>query len=80
MSAKLPAIAYYTYKVRTTGKRELIEELKNAPISEKDFNFLLDIINGFSYKQLADKYEKSEARIYQWKRNLFERLHRYDCA
>lgn len=75
---KTPAVAYVTYKIRTTDRVELLQELEHAPITYMDHDFIVDIISGMSYKQLADKYNKSSARIYQWKRTLFEKLHQYD--
>lgn len=80
MCAKLPATAYYTQKIKKTNRQVLLQELASAPIKKIDYAFMLDIIEGVSYKELAEKYHKSEARIYQWKRTLFERLHQYDMA
>lgn len=78
MCRKSPAIAYYSRKIKTSNKKVLIEELKDAPIKKLDFNFMLDILDGFSYKELAEKYNKSEKRIGQWKHDLFIKLHAYD--
>lgn len=49
----------------------------DAPIRTKDMDFLQDCITGLSYKELAEKYSKSEARICQWKRRVYEQLFYY---
>lgn len=54
--------------------RNLILE---APIRKKDIDFLQDCVIGLSYKELAEKYGKSEARICQWKRKVYEQLFYY---
>jgi len=75
---KTPAVAYYTRKVRTTNRLILINEIDEAPLTKKDRYFLYDIIEGLSYKELAEKYCISMSRVYQIKRELFERMTMYD--
>ena len=79
MSKKTLAVAYFSYKIRTTNKTELAKFILQAPIKKRDVDFLCDIIDGLTYSELAEKHQKSLARIYQWKRNLFEKLHKFDC-
>lgn len=75
---KTPAVAYYSRKIRTTTRSQLYDQIEDAPLKRADRNFLYDIIEGLSYKELSLKYSKSESRIYKWKRELFERMHKYD--
>lgn len=75
---KSNSVAYVVRKIKTTGRSQLMEELQEAPLNETERNFILDIINGLSYSELAAKYNKSESRIGKWKRELCERLARYD--
>ena len=71
-------MAYYTRKIRTTNRMTLIAEIDNAPLRKQDRHFLWDIIEGMSYKELSDKYNKSTSRIYKWKREIFEHMTEYD--
>ena len=75
---KSPAVAYYTRKIRSTSRQKLYDEIEDAPLRKKDRYFLLDIVEGMTYKELAGKYYKSEAAIYKWKRKVFESMFRYD--
>lgn len=75
---KTRAVAYMTYKIRTMDRVELLQQIDHTPISNTDHQFLIDVIGGLSYKELAEKYCKSPSRIYQWKRTLFERLTQFD--
>lgn len=75
---KTPAVAYYSRKIKTTKRSTLYDQIEDAPLKKAERNFLFDIIEGLSYKELAIKYCKSESRIYKWKRELFERMHKYD--
>ena len=78
MCRKSPAISYYARKIKTSNKKVLIQELEMAPLRKIEFNFMLDIVEGLSYKELAIKYNKSEKSIYQIKHDLFIRLHQFD--
>lgn len=75
---KSTSVAYYTRKIRLTERPVLLDELKNAPLRKRDYEFILDIVEGMQYKELSIKYCKSESRICKWKRELFEQLHQYD--
>lgn len=77
---RTPAVYYCSKKIQITNKTLLLQEWSNVALSVKDFQFLTDIINGLSLAELAEKHKKSVARIAQWKRRLFERLHEYDMA
>ena len=72
------SVAYYTNKIRFTERPVLLSELQRAPLKKRDYQFVLDIIEGYSYKELAFKYNKSESRICKWKREIFTQLHQYD--
>lgn len=75
---KSPAVAYYAHKLKITPRSKIIIELEEAPLSHKDKIFMKMILEGASYKELSEAFNKSEARIYQWKRQLFERLTEFD--
>lgn len=77
MSTKTPAVAFITAKVKVTSRKAMQEIILNAPIRARDMDFLQDCITGLSYKDLAEKYSKSEARVYQWKRQVYEQLFYY---
>lgn len=74
---KTPAVAFYSRKIRSTDRLTLFEEIDMAPLTKKDRYFLYDIVEGLSYKELANKYCITEAGIYKWKRKVFENMHRY---
>jgi uncharacterized protein YjcR len=50
----------------------------DSPLSQKDISFMIDILDGMSYQELATKYNKSKPRISQWKRTCFEKLQYFD--
>ena len=75
---KSPAVAYYARKIKTTNRLEIINELDEAPITRQDRYFMYDVLNGLTYKELAYKYNKTVSGVAQWKRRLFETMHRYD--
>ena len=75
---KSKSIAYVTFKIKNTDRIELLEQLKHVPLTDISYKFLLDIIAGLSYKELAAKYHKSESRIYKWKREIYEQLYKFD--
>lgn len=75
---KTSAVAYFDNKIKTTSRSTLIAQIEDAPLKDSEKNFLYDIIKGMSYKELSVKYKKSEARIYQIKRDIFERMTRFD--
>lgn len=75
---KTPAVAYFDHKIKTTPRRKMYEQIEDAPLKKIDRHFLYDVIEGLSYKELSEKYNKSESRIYQWKRQLYELLSKYD--
>lgn len=75
---KSPAVAYYARKIKTTRRSLLQAEIEDAPLNNNERSFLIDIVAGLSYKELAYKYSLSQSRIAKWKRNVFERMHKYD--
>lgn len=80
MSKKSIGLTYYKNKIKVTPKSQLLTQLRDAPISDKDYNFMIEVLSGSSYSELARTFQKSEARIYQWKRTLFQKLYEYDIS
>lgn len=75
---KTPAVAYCSKRMKTAGKEELKELIKDIPLNSYDFKFLNDIIEGLNNQELAEKHHKSQSRISQWKRSVFEQVHAYE--
>lgn len=75
---KSRSVQYIHNKIKVTPKNEMISFIDNSPLKDRDRNFMQDILKGLSYKELETKYGKSEARIAQWKRSVYEQLHQYD--
>lgn len=76
MSRKTAAVAFWSRHTRTTPIPTLEKEIMDAPVKEIDRKFLQDAcIKKLSYKELAEKYYRSEKTIYAWKRRLFEKMH-----
>lgn len=67
-----------TRKMRITSRSIMLAFIEDSPLKRKDKDFMQDVIDGLSYKELERKYEKSERRIAQWKRAVFEQLHEYE--
>lgn len=80
MCTKTPAVAYYINKMKTTARSRIKEQLQDAPVSRTDRSFLLDIYDGLTYEELAEKFNKTKSGIAQWKRRLCERMLRFDLA
>ena len=80
MCKKSPAVAYVYRKIRTSKKSVLLSELEDSPLSVHDLAFMRDMITGLNITELADKYNKSPARISQWKREVCEKVHSFDIA
>lgn len=74
---KTPAVAYIARLIQTTGKPELLRILQESPLTTQEINLFLDYADGATYKELAQKYNKSVPRINQWKRAIYEKLHFY---
>ena len=54
--------------------------IADSPLKTRDKNFMQDILEGLSLKELQSKYDKSESRIAQWKRSTFEQLFMYEYS
>ncbi len=80
MCKKSVSVAYYSRKIKISSRSAIIDEIMDSPLSQKDVGFMIDILDGLSIIQLAEKYQKSKPRISQWKRSCFEKLHRYNIA
>lgn len=74
---KTPAVAFVTHLLKTTSKSELRALLYDSPLKPQDIAIIMDYAAGMSYKELAQKYNKSVQRINQQKRNAYEQLHFY---
>lgn len=75
---KTASVAYYSHKLKISGREELYELIDDSPLNTKDYAFLSDIVEGLSNQALAEKYHKSPSRISQWKRSVFEQMHAYE--
>lgn len=75
---KTASVAYFTHRIKTAGREELYELIEDSTLGTRDYAFLSDIIEGLTNQELAEKYHKSPSRISQWKRSVFERMHRYE--
>ena len=80
MCRKTPAVAYVYKKISITRKSVLYAWLEDSPLNTRDFAFMRDIVAGLSIQELADKYNKTPARISQWKREVCEKIHAFDIA
>lgn len=77
---RTPSVAYCQRIIQTTPKQELYDTIDQIVMSTKDFVFLSDIIEGLDNDALAAKHKKSPSRISQWKRTVYEKIHRYMIA
>lgn len=75
---KSKGVAYISRKITTTSRSEMQNFIADSPLKKRDRDFMTDILEGLSYKELESKYNKSQARIAQWKRTVFETLQRYE--
>lgn len=80
MCKKTPAVAYVYKKISITRKSVIYEWLEDSPLNIRDKSFMRDIVNGLSIQELSDKYNKTPARISQWKREVCEKIHTFDIA
>lgn len=78
MCTKSPSVAYYNQKIRTTKKSQLLIEWADAPLTEKEKNFLLDVLEKTPIKELSSKYCMTDSGISKYKRRIFEKLHQFD--
>jgi len=75
MSSKTPAVAFITRYLKTTGRFEVLEQIEAAPLKARERELMRDIVEGMSYKELAEKHSLTQAGVYQFKRRTFEKLH-----
>lgn len=78
MCTKSPSVAYYEHKIKTTKRSQLIIEWADAPLTTKERNFLLDILEKLPIKELSAKYYMTDSGISKYKRRIFEKLHQFD--
>ena len=77
---KTPGMAYISRKIKTTSRTDMNAFIADSPLKTRDKNFMQDILEGLSLKELQSKYDKSESRIAQWKRSTFEQLFQYEYS
>lgn len=75
---KTPGMAYISRKIKITPTKLMRKFVNESPLKKRDKLFMQDILEGLSLKELEAKYQKSESRIAQWKRSIFEQLHYYE--
>ena len=75
---KTNGVAYISRKIKTTSRSDMRNFIADSPLRKRDRDFMDDILEGLSYKELEEKYNKSQARIAQWKRTIYETLQRYE--
>ena len=57
---KSKPVAYCENKIMTTERSSLYRQLEEAPIKRIECEFMKDIADGMQYKELAEKYNKSQ--------------------
>lgn len=77
---KSPPIIYVYKKIRTTKKSDLLEQLKECPLQDRDLSFICSIIAGLTITELSEKYHRTPSRISQWKREVCEKIQAFDMA
>lgn len=75
---KSKPVAYCERKFMTTSRKSLLQQLEDMPIKRSDYAFIVDVINGMPYKELAEKYNKSVSRIGKWKHDVCAKILQYD--
>lgn len=80
MSKRSPAVSYVYKKIRTTPKSVMLEMLHDSPLTARDLSLIEDLILGLSIKELSDRYNLSQSRILKWKREVCEKVQRFDVA
>lgn len=78
MCRQSPAMQYITRKIEANSRHDIILFIANSPLKKLDKEFCYDLIDGYSYKELEIKYNKSASRIGQWKRTCYEALWKYE--
>lgn len=78
MCNKSPSVAYYEHKIKTTKKSQLLIEWSDAPLTEKERQFLVDVLERTPLKELSAKYYMTDSGISKYKRRIFEKLHQFD--
>lgn len=74
---KSKSVIYVTRMITTTPRSELYNLIKDFPLKRSEINFLIDIVEGLSYKELAIKYSKSTSRIGKWKREICDKVQKF---
>lgn len=74
---KSKSVIYVMRLITTTPRSELNNILQDIPIKRTEYYFIMDIVDGLSYKELAQKYNKSESRIGKWKKEICDKIQRF---
>lgn len=80
MCKKSPAVIYFYKKLNSTKKSVFKNELKDSPLTARELSFILDVADGLTIAELADKHCKSLSRISEWKREVCEKIQAFDVA
>ena len=80
MCKKSPAVNYVYKKISTTRKSEIIEQLKDSPLTERELELIEGMIRGQSIVELSEHFHLSHSRISEWKREVCEKIHSFDLA
>lgn len=68
---------YFNSLLQKKSKSEMIAQIKDSPIKQKDVDFFCDVVNQFSYNELMEKYSMSLAGCYQRKMRCIEIFFNY---
>lgn len=78
MCRKTPAVAYYEKKLKITKKTILFQEWEEAPLTEREKNFLKDVYFCIPLKILSENYGLTISGISKFKKKIFEKMHNFD--
>ncbi len=69
---------YMTKKLRLISHSDFLTFISESPLNEKDKNFVIDIKNGLSLAELAQKNGVTYSRVSQKKREIYELLYEWE--
>lgn len=78
MCEKSPGVAYLTRRIRTTARSEIVAIINDSPLSDNDRLFLIDILHGYSYKELAARHDMAVSSIGKRKKRVYEAMTLYE--
>lgn len=65
-------------KIKLLSQSDFINFIQESPLSDNEKEFMLDVRKGFSNEFLSQKYKKNIPNISHWKRNIYEKLYRWE--